>query len=90
MRANRAGETKKESTSDAPAPAVGVTSKGEDKSVTLKFKLMTGQEKTETFTEVEMQYFTAGQVKQRVFSQEINNENKIVRLIFQGKILTDE
>jgi len=42
MRANRAGETKKESTSDAPAPAVGVTSKGEDKSVTLKFKLMTG------------------------------------------------
>lgn len=56
----------------------------------LKFKLMSGQEKTTELTDEEMRSQNVGFLKQKAFDFEINTERSTVRLIYQGKLLTDD
>ena len=51
---------------------------------------MSGQEKTTEVTDEEMSSQNIGFLKQKAFDQEINVERSTVRLIYQGKLLTDD
>ena len=51
---------------------------------------MSGQEKTCEVTDEELKSEKVGFLKQKAFDQEINRERSTVRLIYQGKLLTDD